>query len=182
MSCAVTYPLGVVGVILAMLAVRKMFVRPADIDNGEHEDHNHTFIATYCVQNPGIYGKSVKEVAELIHTKFVISRLWREKKVSIPTSEMLLKEGDRLMDCIDQIAKACLTGGLLSTHNDWRGMGTSFKMSAAPVQLDCSLGMVNAIQEAIVFVGAGQLELLPALPAQPLSVRISSRSVSFWIT
>ena len=55
LSCAVTYPLGVVGVILAMLAVRKMFVRPADIDNGEHEDHNHTFIATYCVQNPGIY-------------------------------------------------------------------------------------------------------------------------------
>ena len=46
LSCAVTYPLGVVGVILAMLAVRKMFVRPADIDNGEHEDHNHTFIAT----------------------------------------------------------------------------------------------------------------------------------------
>ena len=97
LSCAVTYPLGVVGVILAMLTVRKIFVRPADIDNGEHEDHNHTFIATYCVQNPGIYGKSVKEVAELIHTKFVISRLWREKKVSIPTSEMLLKEGDRLL-------------------------------------------------------------------------------------
>ena len=97
LSCAVTYPLGVVGVILAMLTVRKIFVRPADIDNGEHEDHNHTFIATYCVQNPGIYEKSIKEVAELIHTKFVISRLWREKKVSIPTSEMLLKEGDRLL-------------------------------------------------------------------------------------
>jgi len=77
-----------------------------------------------------------------------------------------LKEGDRLMDCIDQISKACLTGGLLSTHNDWRGMGTSFKMSSAPVQLDCSLGMVNAIQEAIVFVGDGQLELLPALPSR----------------
>ena len=30
LSCAVTYPLGVVGVILAMLLVRKLFVRPSD--------------------------------------------------------------------------------------------------------------------------------------------------------
>lgn len=97
LSCAVTYPLGVVGVILAMLAVRKIFVRPTDIDNGEHDVPNQTFIATYCVQNPGIFDKSVKEVAELIHTKFVISRLWRDKKVSIPTSEKLLQEGDRLL-------------------------------------------------------------------------------------
>ena len=97
LSCAVTYPLGVVGVILAMLAVRKLFVRPTDIDNGEHDDANHTFIATYNVQNPGIFDKSVKEVAELTHTKFVISRLWRNKRVSIPTSEMLLHEGDRLL-------------------------------------------------------------------------------------
>lgn len=77
-----------------------------------------------------------------------------------------LKEGDQMMECIDQIAKACLTNGLLSTHNDWRNMGTSFKMSAAPVQLDCSLGMVNAIQEAILFVGSSSLELLPALPGR----------------
>ena len=97
LSCAVTYPLGVVGVILAMLAVRKLFVKPSDIDNGEHEEHNHTFIATYCVHNPGIFDKCVKEVAELTHTKFVISRLWRNNKVSIPTSEMLLKENDRLL-------------------------------------------------------------------------------------
>ena len=33
----------------------------------------------------------------LTHTKFVISRLWRDNKVSIPTSEMLLKKDDRLL-------------------------------------------------------------------------------------
>ena len=97
LSCAVTYPLGVVGVILAMLAVRKLFVRPSDIDNGEHEVSNHTFIAAYDVQNPGIFNQSIKQVAMLTHTKFVISRLWRENKVSIPTSEMLLKKDDRLL-------------------------------------------------------------------------------------
>lgn len=97
LSCAVTYPLGVVGVILAMLAVRKLFVKPSDIDNGEHEEQNQTFIATYSVQNPGIFDKCIKEVAEFTHIKFVISRLWRNNKVSIPTSEMLVKENDRLL-------------------------------------------------------------------------------------
>ena len=97
LSCAVTYPLGVVGVILAMLTVRKLFVRPSDIDSGEHDVPNQTFIAAYDVQNPGIFNKSIKQVAMLTHTKFVISRLWRDSKVSIPTSEMLLKMDDRLL-------------------------------------------------------------------------------------
>ena len=49
------------------------------------------------MQNPGIFDKCVKEVAEFTHIKFVISRLWRNNKVSIPTSEMLVKENDRLL-------------------------------------------------------------------------------------
>jgi AspT/YidE/YbjL antiporter-like protein len=97
LSCAVTYPLGVVGVILAMLLVRKLFVRPTDIDSGEHEDSNKTFIATFQVRNPAVYGKSIKDAALLSHVKFVISRLWHDGKVSIPTSEMHLCEDDRLL-------------------------------------------------------------------------------------
>jgi AspT/YidE/YbjL antiporter-like protein len=97
LSCAVTYPLGVVGVILAMLLVRRLFVRPTDIDSGEHEDSNKTFIATFQVRNPAVYGKSIKDAALLSHVKFVISRLWHDGKVSIPTSEMHLCEDDRLL-------------------------------------------------------------------------------------
>ena len=97
LSCAVTYPLGVVGVILAMLVVRKLFVRPSDIETNEHEDANQTFIATFKVHNPAIFNKSIKEVAELSYPKFVISRLWRNGAVSIPTSEKVLKADDRLL-------------------------------------------------------------------------------------
>ena len=120
LGCAVTYPLGVVGVILAMLAVRKLFVKPSDIDSGEHEEHNHTFIATYRVQNPGIFNKCVKEVAEFTHTKFVISRLWRDSKVSIPTSEMLLRENDRLLVVATEKDASSLTAlfGVMES-DDW---------------------------------------------------------------
>lgn len=97
LSCAVSYPLGVVGVILAMLAIRKLFVRQEDIEVNEHEETNQTYIATYRIHNPAIFGKSIKEIAQLSYPKFVISRLWRHGAVSIPTSEKILKENDRIL-------------------------------------------------------------------------------------
>lgn len=97
LSCAVTYPLGVVGVILAIIVVKKLFVRPADMEQHEHEDPNHTYIATFQVHNPAIYNKSVQDLVHISTIKFVISRLWRNGQVSIPTSEKILKEHDRLL-------------------------------------------------------------------------------------
>lgn len=97
LSCAVTYPLGVVGVILAILAVRKLFVREKDLAEHEADDPNHTFIATFQVHNPAIFNKSIQDIAKLSYPKFVISRVWRDGKVSIPTSEKILKENDRIL-------------------------------------------------------------------------------------
>lgn len=97
LSCAVTYPLGVVGVILAIIVVKKLFVRPADMKQHEHEDPNHTYIATFQVHNPAIYNKSIQDLVHISTIKFVISRLWRNGQVSIPTSEKILKEHDRLL-------------------------------------------------------------------------------------
>lgn len=97
LSCAVTYPLGVVGVILAIIVVRKLFVRPKDLEEQEHDDPNHTYIATFQVHNPAIFNKSIQDIAKMSYPKFVISRIWREGMVSIPTSDKILKENDRLL-------------------------------------------------------------------------------------
>ncbi len=97
LSCAVTYPLGVVGVILAMITVRKLFVRAKDISTEEHEGENQTFIATFLVHNPAVFGLTVREAAALVHPKFVISRLWRNGEVSVPTSDTKLQENDRIL-------------------------------------------------------------------------------------
>lgn len=97
LGCAVTYPLGVVGVIFALILFRKLFVRQQDLNVQEKEDHNHTYIAAYQVHNPGIYGKNLKEIAQHTNHKFVISRLWRNGNVSIPTFDTRLEEGDRLL-------------------------------------------------------------------------------------
>lgn len=97
LSCAVTYPLGVVGVIIAMITVRKLFVRKSDISVSGHDDENQTFIATFLVHNPAVFGLTIKEAAALVHPKFVISRLWRNGEVTIPTSDTTLKENDRIL-------------------------------------------------------------------------------------
>ena len=97
LGCAVTYPLGVVGVILAIFVLRKLLVRPENLEIKEKEDDNKTYIAAFQVHNPAIFGKNIREIGELSHAKFVISRLWRNGDVSIPTSEKIIKEGDRLL-------------------------------------------------------------------------------------
>lgn len=97
LSCALTYPLGVVGVILAIIVLRKLVVRPRDLEEPKHDDPNHTYIATFQVHNPAIFNKSVQDIAKSSQQKFVISRLWREGMVSIPTSDKIVKENDRLL-------------------------------------------------------------------------------------
>lgn len=97
LSCAVSYPLGVIGVILGIIFVRKLFVKKSDLEIKEKDDNNKTYIAAFQVHNPGIFDKSIKDIARISHHKFIISRLWRDGNVSIPTSEKVLKEGDRLL-------------------------------------------------------------------------------------
>ena len=97
LGCAVAYPLGVIGVILAVLLIRKALVRKQDLEVKEKDDNNKTYIAAFQVHNPAIFNKSIKDIAHMSYPKFVISRLWRDGNVSIPTSEKILKEGDRLL-------------------------------------------------------------------------------------
>ncbi len=98
LSCAVTYPMGVVGVILAFAIARRFFVRASDLKCAKHEDTaNQTYIAAFQVHNPGIFHKPIREIAPLAHHKFVISRLWRNGNVSIPNSDTVLEPDDRLL-------------------------------------------------------------------------------------
>lgn len=97
LGCAVTYPLGVVGVIIALVVIRRIFpLQESEYKQNEHKSHA-AFIVGFQICNPGIFGKTVKETALLAYHKFVISRLWRDGKVTIPTSETVLQEGDRLL-------------------------------------------------------------------------------------
>lgn len=97
LACAVTYPLGVVGVILAFVIIRKTIVRKSDIAPAGSTEVNHTYIATFRVTNPAVFDMDIKSVSALSHCHFVISRLWHDGKVTIPNSDTVLAKGDRLL-------------------------------------------------------------------------------------
>lgn len=67
------------------------------MEDHEHDDPNHTYIATFQVHNPAIFDKSIQDIGKSGYPKFVISRVWRDGAVSIPTSDKILKENDRLL-------------------------------------------------------------------------------------
>lgn len=96
LACAVAYPLGVVGVILAIIILRALFADKKQKDLKEQRDTT-TYVAEFHVSNPAIYEKSIKDVMKLTDRHFVISRVWRNGKVSIPTSDTLLHEHDHLL-------------------------------------------------------------------------------------
>lgn len=97
LGCAVTYPLGVVGVILAIITLRKLFPLRTTQDTNQEDGGKQTYIAAFEVLNPGIFDKNLKQVAQLGAHRFVASRLWRNGHVSIPLSDTILQKGDRLL-------------------------------------------------------------------------------------
>ncbi|MDR0989542.1 MAG: putative transporter [Prevotellaceae bacterium] len=120
LGCAVAYPMGVVGVILGILCIRKWFVKPTDLRPKEKEDTNKPYVVAFQVHNPAVFGKSIRQVACLEPHKFVISRLWRGGQVSIPTSEKELHEADRLLVITSEKYLPALTALFgEQEHTDW---------------------------------------------------------------
>ena len=97
LATAVTYPLGVVGVIIAMVLIRKFFVKPADLEVKKLSDDNHTYIAQFTAINPAIIGRTIQQIALMTHVKFIISRIWRGKQVLVPVATTELHVNDKLL-------------------------------------------------------------------------------------
>ena len=97
LGCAVTYPFGVIGVILGVIFMRKLFIKPNEVSPHSVQNLPKPKITEFMVTNPGISGKTVAEIAHYSNCHFVISRLWRNGDVSIPTSSTALQMGDHLL-------------------------------------------------------------------------------------
>jgi AspT/YidE/YbjL antiporter-like protein len=95
LACAVTYPLGVTGVILAIALMRKLFLKKGT-GYAEHKT-SQTLVTEFQLTNPALSNKSIRYAMSQTGKHFVISRLWKNRKVVIPTSDTLLQHGDHLL-------------------------------------------------------------------------------------
>lgn len=96
-ATAVTYPLGVIGVILAIVFLRKFFVKSDQIEDSNENAEHETYVGEFMVANPAIDGMTIREIMKLSPKKFVISRIWQDGKVIIPAPDSILKGGDHLL-------------------------------------------------------------------------------------
>ncbi|MCD8209039.1 MAG: putative transporter [Bacteroidales bacterium] len=98
---AVAYPIGTVGVILVLIAVRALFKidtkkEAAELD-GDGNAATTAMSYAFEIKNPALYGRQIRELDKQSTAKFVISRLRRNDKSIIPGADTVLQEGDQLL-------------------------------------------------------------------------------------
>ena len=114
-----TYPLGVVGVIIAFALVRKFVARKSDYEPHHQGESDNTYVAEFHVTNPGIGGLTLRDIHKLVTTNFVISRIWHGDDVSIPGPDDTLSIGDRVLVITteDEVARLTIFFGEKSERN-----------------------------------------------------------------
>lgn len=101
---AVAYPLGVIGIILSMMVLRRVF----RVDFAKEEkkaldtmDVQHDSVAqphSLSVVNPALEDKSIRELQGLVNRDFVISRIRRQGgEIEIADDDTLLHVGDQIL-------------------------------------------------------------------------------------
>lgn len=101
MAYAVAYPFGILGIILTMILVQRIFrIRPEaeaeafdQAQGGKGQQPQNYNIE---ITNPRLSNLQVRTLAGLVQAEYVISRLLRGDKVEIPNAETRLQLGDVL--------------------------------------------------------------------------------------
>ena len=96
MACAVAYPFGLLGMVLSVMLLRKLFA-PKNSSRSSDSSADNTFVAEYQISNPAIFGKTIMEIRKGADCQFVISRVWKDEKLIIPTSETILEENEHVL-------------------------------------------------------------------------------------
>lgn len=103
MGYAAAYPLGVVGIILAMFIIKWIFRIKVDNEIKEIEDEAENsqlkpHVVTFKVTNQLINGKNLHQLHDVINCNFVVSRLMQsDGAIVIPKSETEIHTGDKLL-------------------------------------------------------------------------------------
>ena len=96
MACAVGYPFGLVGMVLCVAVIQRLTSSKTGKKKASNNSDN-TFITEYVVSNSEIFNKSIQEIRSNADCQFVISRIWKDGKVIIPTGETIIEENEHIL-------------------------------------------------------------------------------------
>ena len=130
-ACA--YPLGVVGVILAMVAIRlicniKLKKEQEQIEQEQAENpHAKPHKMTLEVENHALAERTLLQVSQFLGRDFVVSRILHEGHVSIPNRNTILHEGDKMfIVCAEDDAEAITAFIGSPTEVEWEEQDVPF--------------------------------------------------------
>jgi putative transport protein len=102
LAYAVAYPLGVFGIILSLVLLRKIL--GINIENEKELHRKLNFVRSnkpisihLKLENKQLVGKPLRRLFELLKEPIVISRMLQEEKIFTPTPDTLLQENDILL-------------------------------------------------------------------------------------
>ena len=96
MACAVGYPFGLIGMVVCVAILQKTLA-PRRNKKAVSRRSDNTFITEYIVSNPEIFEKNIQEIRSNADCQFVISRIWKDGKVIIPTGETIIEENEHIL-------------------------------------------------------------------------------------
>lgn len=102
LAYAVAYPLGVFGIILSLVLLRKIL--GINIDNEKELHRKLNFVRSnkpisihLTLENKQLAGKPLRKVFELLKEPIVVSRMLQDEKIFTPTPDTILQEDDILL-------------------------------------------------------------------------------------
>lgn len=125
---AVAYPLGVIGIILAMILVRLVFrIKYAD-ETAKIEKENADsllipHVITYKVENKLIVGRTLSDLGLMINRNFVVSRIKRNDDIIIPNSDVTIEQNDLLLTVLSEPDEEALSAFIgPKVEMDWKSI------------------------------------------------------------
>ena len=94
MATAVTYPFGVVGVILSLAL---LFRIAPTTSKTEKREFRAAYIAEFEILTEGLCGHTVKDIVQKTKKHFIISRIWRKDELLLPSSTTQLYKHDHIL-------------------------------------------------------------------------------------
>ncbi|MDO5016876.1 MAG: putative transporter [Porphyromonas sp.] len=110
MGYAVAYPLGVVGIIVAIMLIRmigKIDIKKEEqaLEEERAEEELSAVPISLEVCNPALFGHTVESLTDLLQgRKFVVSRIWKKStdEILIANTETVMEEGDKIFVITEQ--------------------------------------------------------------------------------
>lgn len=122
-ACA--YPLGVVGIIASIIAIRYIFrvnlsKEEEELSNQDSDLKHKPHMMSLEVRNESIAGKTLLQVKDFLGRPFVCSRIRHDEHVSIPNHETIFNMNDQLfVVCSQEDAEAIKAFIGKETQVDW---------------------------------------------------------------